>query len=110
MTNSAYFFRDINNFDELNEKTKKALSDGSRRQKFKIIVEKTLSNDDFLEFQKSFIRTKEFIKLNTYKLTMNNDAEYLCILVKTEQIDYGILVNSAGYTYAKNVAIIWLGE
>lgn len=109
MEKGVYFFRDVKDIGELQKKTKNASNNIYKKQKFKIVIEKELSKNDFIKFQDDFIRTWEFIKNNTYKLTMNNNAEYLCMLVKTPTEEYGILVNSAGYTYARNVAIMRLG-
>lgn len=110
MVGMAYFFRNVNNIDELNKKTFIAKIENDRMQKFRIVGRVSMKEKDFIEFQKSFINTYSFIKDITYKLTMNSNAEYLCILVVSKKFNYGLLVNSSGYSYARTVAIIELGE
>lgn len=110
MENRALFFRNVNNISELINKTKEALCETHKNQRFKIIKVESLNEYDFYDFQDNLSKTWTFIKNDTHKLIMNDKAEYLCILVKTDNIKYGILVNSNGYTYARNVALIWLGE
>ena len=39
------------------------------------------------------------------KLTMNIDAQYICVTVSSENAKYEVLVNASGYSYARIVAI-----
>jgi hypothetical protein len=110
MTGMAYFFRNVNNVDELNKKTFIAKAEKSKMQKFRIIEKVYMKEKEYMMFQKSFTNTHTFIKEITYKLTMNSNAEYLCALVVSKEFDYGILVSSSGYSYARTVAIIELGD
>ena len=110
MTGMAYFFRNVKDIDELNHKTINAKTNNDKLQKYRIIKKVILTEDDFIKFQKSFLETKSFIKEITYQLTMNNNAEYLCILVVSKNSDYGFLINSSGYSYARTLAIIKIGE
>lgn len=110
MPGLAYFFRNVDDIDELNKKTLIAKVDNDEMQKFRIVEKISLEESDFMIFQKSLMKTYIFIKDITYKLTMNSNAEYLCALVISEKFDYGILVNSSGYSYPRTVAILKLGE
>lgn len=110
MKKGAYFFRNIQNYEELIEKTKIATNNKAKQQKFDVIEKIILTNEEFIDFQNSFNKTKDFIKRYTSKLVMNNKAEYLCLLVVSKNYKYGFLVNSSGYSYARMIAIINLGE
>lgn len=110
MTGMAYFFRNVKNIEELKKKTLIAKVEIAQMQKYKILEKVCMERKDYLIFQESFAKTYTFIKNVTYKLTMNSYAEYLCILVVSKESSYGILVSSSGYSYARTVAMIELGE
>lgn len=110
MKGMAYFFRNVNSIDELKKKTSIAMADKARMQKYRVLEKVCLSEKEYLAFQKSFIKTHTFLNNITYKLTMSSNAEYLCVLVLANEFEYGILVNSSGYSYARTIAIIELGE
>lgn len=110
MTGMAYFFRNVENFNELKQKTALAMVEKTKMQRFRVLDRVYMETKDFLDFQKSFKQTYTFIKNNTYKLTMSSNAEYLCVLVESKDFSYGILVSSSGYSYARTVAMIELGD
>lgn len=110
MIGKAYFFRNVDNIDELIKVTKIAKMENVKMQRFRILEKVWLDKNDYLNFQKSFRKTHAFIKKITYKLTMSTDAEYLCVLVVSEEFKYGILVNSSGYSYARTIAMVEIGE
>lgn len=110
MIGRAYFFRNVDNIQELERKTFIAKVEKARMQKFRILEKIYMERKDYLKFQKSFAKTQAFIKDISYKLIMNSNAEYICILVISKEFKYGILVNSSGYSYARTVAMIELGE
>jgi len=110
MIGMAYFFRNVNSIDELKEKTASAMAEKKRLQKYRVLEKICLNEEEYVNFQNSFIKTYAFINNITFKLTMNSSAEYLCALVLASGFKYGILVNSSGHSYARTVAIIELGE
>lgn len=110
MVGKAYFFRNIDNYLQLREKTIQSIYLKKVAQPFKIIRYIRLSNMDYLEFKNDFKKTYSFISDISYKLNMNNNYEYVCILVYSEFSEIGYLVNSCGYSYPRNIAEIKLGE
>lgn len=110
MRGKAYFFRDIKNYLQLKEKTIKSVDSKCTKQPFIIIKYICLSKNDFTEFKNDFLKSYSFISEISYKLKMNYNYEYVCILVYSDSSDIGYLVNSCDYLYPRNIAEIKLGE
>ena len=110
MNNMAYFFRDVNNYQELEQKTNHFAMLGARKQRFQIIDIIDLEKEEFKDFQNAFIKTWDFIKKNSHKLNMSLNAEYKCLLIKNNDYNYGFLVNADGYYYPRIIAFMRLGE
>lgn len=110
MSKKAYFFKKVKNIRELEEKTKRALVNKEKAQKYVVIETCSLSDFDFFKFTHSLDESHCFIKNISHKLTMNADAEYLCISVTSNNSDLEILVNSSGYSYARLVALVLKGK
>lgn len=106
MINRAYFFRDVSGLPELKEKTDKARQESLRSPKYNIREKVVLQNGDFETFTENFKRTYDFITPHRVFLDMNTNYEYVCLAVSSMQSDYEILVNTSGYSYARNVAIV----
>lgn len=106
MDDRAYFFRDVIDFNDLETKTIKAFNNNKVKQRFNVVEKILLTENEFKDFISSFRKTRYFIKQYSTKLTMNNEAEYSCLLMMCDKYNYGILINSSGYSYARLVAII----
>lgn len=105
MGNKAYFFREVKDITELLEKTKNAVDKNILPQKYTSIATIDLDKQDFEQFSQKFIQTFEFLTPYRERLTMNTDAQYVCVTVRSENTKYEILVNASGYSYARIVAI-----
>lgn len=106
----AYFFRNVTSMKQLDKKTDIAKNTNARMQSYIIIDKICLTKNEFNNFSNNFIKTYDFINNNSYKLTINNKSEYICLLVFTRSCNFGFLVNSSGYSYARTIAKIKLGE
>lgn len=106
MMNKAYFFRDVKSLTELKVKTQQAMQDNGRSPKYCVKANVVLSDDEFEKFTNNFIRTYDFITPQRVYLDMNKNFEYVCIAVSSLQSNFEVLVNTSGYSYARNVAII----
>lgn len=71
------------------------------------VIEKTvtLSVDEFDEFVEDPLKDYEFIKENIDLMYHANKTHH-CILVTSEEHDFGILVQSEGYHYARYAAYL----
>ena len=107
--NEAYFFKNINNVEELIAKTQYATINQFKKQKYIILQNRILSHGEFSGFCQSFRSTMKCIRDISYKLTMTDKYEYICVSITSDESDFSILVNSSGYSYARIVAIVMKG-
>lgn len=108
--NEAYFFKNIKNLSELKEKTKIALNNNERKQRFIVIKRQLMSYQEFIDFCNSFTSSKVSISKISHKLTMNTNYEYICMSITAKEVDFEILVTSFGYSYARIIAIVKKGN
>lgn len=108
--NEAYFFKNIKNLSELKEKTKKALDNNERKQLYIVIKRQIMNYQEFIDFCDSFTFSQEIISKISHKLTMNKNYEYVCMSITAKEVDFEILVNSFGYSYARIIAIVKKGN
>lgn len=106
MNNYAYFFRNLNDVVELNERTMLALREGHRQSKYSIIERVKLTNEEFTSFTKNFRTTQNFIIPFRYRLDINPNYEYGCIAIGSDNSDFEVLVCSWGHSYARTIAVI----
>lgn len=106
MINKAYFFRDVKSLTELKDKTEHSMQNNDRSAKYCIRESVVLSNEEFAKFASDFIKTYDFITPHRVYLDMNKEYEYVCLAVSSPYSDFKVLVNTSGYSYARNVAII----
>lgn len=109
MMNRAYFFRHIVNLQELRTETQKSLANKERTSKFCIRESVILRDEEFEHFSEHFMKTHDFITPHRAFLDVNESCEYVCISVSSLSADFEVLVNTSGYSYARNVAIIHKG-
>lgn len=71
------------------------------------VIEKTitLSEDEFEDFQDNILDDHDYIKENT-DLMYHANGTHHCIFVTSEDHDFGILVQSEGYHYARYAAYL----
>jgi len=106
MMEKAYFFWDVVNIQELQEKTYESLKKGKRNSKFCILESINLPSEEFYNFTRNFMKEYRFITPYRDLLHMNKFYEYVCLSVTSSESDVLILVNSSGYSNARNVAVI----
>lgn len=71
------------------------------------IIEKeiVLEKEEFLKFIHDPLNDYDFIGQNIDKMFIK-DGIYHCIYVTADDVDYGILVESEGYSYARYAAYL----
>ena len=72
------------------------------------VIEKTITidNDLFECFIRDPLNDYDFIKDNLDVMRCDEDGVFHCILVTSDKHDFGILVESEGYHYARYAAFI----
>ncbi len=69
---------------------------------YKIVKRKTIDEKEWLDLHKFFFKDRKFIKDNKDLTFYNEETNtYHCMLVKCKGYDYGILIVSEGYEYAR---------
>lgn len=106
MNNRAYFFGDVDNFEQLQDKTSNAQQMNYKRQKYKVIDTVILNDEQFDKFKKNICQPMDFLQNITSKLCFSEEWEYICVAVTNEHSDVIILVCSFQYSYPKFVAIV----
>lgn len=106
MNNTAYFFSDVDNFEQLQEITRNAHQMNYKRQKYKIIDTAILNDEQFDRFKKNICQPVGFLQNVTSKLCFSEECEYICLAVTNEHSDAIILVCSFQYSYPKFVAVV----
>ena len=107
---SAHFFKNVENIEDLEKKTKQAFYNKAQAQRYVVIKRYIMKHNDFLEFSRSFMCTQKFINEISHMLILNEKCEYVCVSLTSKQANYEILVNSSGYSYARIVAMIEKGN
>jgi hypothetical protein len=98
-----YFFRNLNNYDELLTKTKNAIEKKSLNiKKTNIVSTIYLDKNNFVEFLGDFRRNQKFIYENIPNMKIINSI-WNCIEVKCD--NNSVLVMSDGYQYPRFVAL-----
>ena len=105
MVGKAHFFQKPNTLSELAKATSKAEEQNARKAAFCVRAEIILTEEDFSNFIESFKRTYEFITPHRVFLYTNNLYQYICLAVTSLNSDFYILVNTSGYSFARNVAL-----
>jgi len=75
---------------------------------FKITKKILLNEEQYQNFINNFLKEQKFIKDNINLMTMDSNDVVSCLLICCENYNYGILVYSAGYSYARYVAKIFM--
>ena len=72
------------------------------------VIEKkvVLDSELFEQFINNPLNDYDFIKENVEIMHCDNDGVFHCILITSNQHDYGILVESEGYHYARYTAYL----
>ena len=72
------------------------------------VVEKTviLSKTKFERFILDYGNNEDFIEENIELMYVESNGLWHCILVTCEEVDYGILIESEGYSYPRYAAYI----
>ena len=73
-----------------------------------VLVKKvvTLEIEKFRKFENGLLDDYDFIKENKEHMFIDENGVWNAILVTANEIDYGILVQSEGYDYARYAAFI----
>ena len=66
----------------------------------------TLQINEFRKFENRLLDNYDFIKENKEHMFIDENGVWNAILVTAKEIDYGILVQSEGYDYARYTAFI----
>ncbi len=66
----------------------------------------TLEIEEFRKFENRLLDNYDFIKENKEHMFIDENGVWNAILVTAKEIDYGILVQSEGYDYARYTAFI----
>lgn len=72
------------------------------------VIEKVveISIEKFNNFLEDMLADKDFIDVNKDLMYVDKDNVWHVILVTAKEVDYGILINSEGYPYARYSAYI----
>lgn len=98
----SYFFRNVNNYQELLKKTKKAQERLSKnKRKVVVLCRINLSHDDFTKIT-SNLKAKCDIVIKYNKLMKIKNGVWNCIEIYSDEM--GIIVMSDGYPYPRFVA------
>jgi len=76
------------------------------QDEFVIEKEVVLDSELFEQFINNPLDDYDFIKENLEIMYCDNDGVFHCIFITTEQHDFGILVESEGYHYARYTAYL----
>ncbi len=73
-----------------------------------VIVEKviTLEISEFKRFENRLLDNYKFISENKDLMYIDDEGSWHALLVTAKEVDYGILVQSEGYDYARYAAFI----
>ena len=99
----ALFGRKMVDIEELRDATRKAKKEGFAGSAYKVTKEVALSDIDFKEFTKDFLKDQPWIDKDDGG--SNPSGEIRCIRVLNLQTGASILVNSEGYDYPRYTAI-----
>lgn len=99
----ALFGRKIFNLKELKQLTKEAKKDGMKGTAYEVTKEVELSDEEFKEFGKNFLKDQPWISKQDGGC--NSKGELRCIRVKNTKTNKSILVDSEGYTYPRYTAL-----
>jgi len=103
----AHFFRNVKNLTELKLKTHKSLLENEHDSKFCVKESVLLLNEEFEHFTENFMKTHDFVTAHRAFLGVNELYEYVCLSITSSNADTIVLVNTSGYSYARNVAIVY---
>ena len=102
---TAFFFNNVNNIDELIEKTHNKEKISINRQPFSILSTIKLNRDEYLKFTMSFKTNYSYLIPYIATMRIVNDIWH-CILITMDDKD-GVLVMNNGYLYPKFTAIFY---
>jgi len=73
-----------------------------------VVIERvvTLEISEFRKFEDRLLDNYEFISVNKELMYIDEDGVWHAILVTAKEIDYGIVVQSEGYDYARYATFI----
>lgn len=106
MVDRATFIRKAKDIKQLKQMTAR---EENGKSKFIITKYIELNDNDFNFFCKDFYEYQEFIIDNLVNMGIENDT-YLCLLVYNKKSNYGVLVESEGYSYARYTALVKMSE
>lgn len=100
--NKAYFYRKSENIKDYDNVV---LNYKEYTDCLSFIIAKKilLNNEQYISFINNFLKEQKFIKDNIHLMTMDEHDTVSCLLVYCDNFDFGILVYSAGYKYARYV-------
>lgn len=99
----AYFYRKAENIKEYDNVILK-YKEYTDYLNFKIVKKILLNEEQYWSFINNFMKEQKFIKDNINLMTMDNDDVVSCLLVFSKNYNFGILIYSAGYSYARYIA------
>ena len=76
------------------------------QQEYIIEKELVLDKDQFFKFIRNPLDDYDFIKENIDLMYVDEDKIWHVVLVRSEDIDFGVLVQSEGYSYAMLAAVV----
>ena len=100
-----FFFRNIENYDELVNKDKMKRRISNNSQEYKIIDIILINEDEYKQFLKCFNRNWSFLHKYIDEMKIRNNI-WQCILIKSKEED-GILIMSDGYQYPRFTALFF---
>ncbi len=101
----AYFYRKAKNIKEYDNVILK-YKEYTDFLSFKISKKILLNKKQYKNFTNNFMEEQDFIKQNIDLMTMDDNDVVSCLLMHSENYNFGILVYSAGYGYARYIAKI----
>lgn len=80
------------------------------RDTYKIIKTITLTEARFEEFMDGLLSDQDFIEEHSREMYRDENNVWHVLFVTAEEVDYGVLVNSEGYSYARYAAYVKKSE
>lgn len=101
--NSAFFFKNVNNLEELKKRTNIKEKSSTNLQNYVIINTVVLSKKDYILLCRNFKINYSFLFKFSSKMKITDDI-WNCILVTSDN-NTGVLVMNNGYSYPAFTAI-----
>ena len=99
MNMKALFGRKISTLEDLRDLTERALADGARGSRYRVIREVILEEKDFRRFAGNFLRDQPWILEEDGGPDPEHQGALRCIRVINQSTGERVLVNTEGYLY-----------